>query len=175
MFINLIMPDTSISQTPCQVKKGPWASPTDKYLISRRNSLDDLNKKFNLVVSQPDQVNALSTEVLADNAKRDFTQARAAQATNVKVISEAVETLGALAAQSQDVNYYLALATLSKAVTDASSTMLRLHRQLQDLDAPDSNKAGGPAELHNHLHFPSMSTNDLKEALKTLKNEKPDD
>ena len=130
---------------------------------------DDLSKKFNLVVTPPDQVNELSTEIAADNAMKDFVQARAAQALIVKVASQAIEDLGAMASQSQDVNYYIALASLLKSGSDASSNLIRLHRQVQELQAPDSNKSGTPNELHNHLHFPSMSTNDLKEALKTLK------
>jgi hypothetical protein len=136
---------------------------------------EDLNKKFNLVVTPPDQVNALSNEVASDNAKKDFTQARASMVSVVSVMAQAVVDLGAMAGQSQDVNYYIALASLGKTATDANLSLLRVHKQLQELDAPESNKTNAPGELHNHIHFPSMSTNDLKEALKTLKNENPHD
>lgn len=130
---------------------------------------DDLNKKFNLVLTPPDAVNAMSTEIAADNAKKDFIQARASMVSVVSVMAQAVVDLGVMASQSQDVNYYIALASLGKTATDANLSLLRVHKQLEDLNSPDSNKQGTPAELHNHLHFPSMSTNDLKEALKTLK------
>jgi len=135
---------------------------------------EDLNKKFNLVVTPPDMVTELSAEVRADSAKKDFTQARASMMNIVAVGSQAISDLGAMASQAQDVNAYLALSSLIKSVSDANSNALRLHRQLQDLDAPESNKTNAPGELHNHIHFPSMSTNDLKEALKTLKNENHD-
>ena len=131
---------------------------------------DDLSKKFNLVVTPPDQVNAMSTEVASDNAKKDFTQARASMVSVVAVMAKAVEDLGVMASQAQDVNYYIALASLGKTATDANLSLLRVHKQLQDLDQPDTNTTPtGRGELHNHIHFPSMSTNDLKDALKTLK------
>jgi hypothetical protein len=128
---------------------------------------DELNKKFNLVVTPPDQVNALSTEVASDNAKKDFTQARAAMMTIVEISSQAISDLGGMASQSQDINAYIALSSLIKSGSDAASQLIRLHKQLQEISAPESNKS--PNELHNHLHFPSMSTNDLKEYLKTLR------
>jgi hypothetical protein len=135
---------------------------------------DDLSKKFNLVVTPPDQVNALSTEIAADNAKKDFIQARAASISVVKVAAQAVEDLGAMASQAQDVNAYIALAAMIKASVDANSSALRIHKQLQELEAPEKNNSNVPGELHNHIHFPSMSTNDLKDALKTLKGESRD-
>jgi hypothetical protein len=134
---------------------------------------DDLNKKFNLVLTPTDAVDIMSAEVRADSAKKDFTQARASMMNIVAVSSQAITDLGMMASQAQDVNAYIALSSMIKAGSDAASQLIRLHRQLQDLDAPDSNKTG-PNELHNHLHFPSMSTNDLKEALKTLKNDSHD-
>lgn len=130
---------------------------------------DELSKKFNLQVVPPDQVNELSAEVLADSAKKDFTQARAAMVSIVKVSSQAVDDLGAMASQSQDVNMYIALASMIKAGSDSATNLLRIHRQLQDLDSPENNKTQPQGDLHNHIHFPSMSTNDLKDALKTLK------
>jgi multidrug efflux pump subunit AcrA (membrane-fusion protein) len=131
---------------------------------------DDLSKKFNLVIGPPDQVKNLSNEITADSANRDFTQARASIAIVLKVGAERTEALGAMAEQSQDVNFDLALASIMKVTIDAAAMSLRLHKQKQELEAPDSNKTGTQTgDLHNHIHFPSMSTNDLKEALKTLK------
>src|SRR5574337_1431811 len=130
---------------------------------------DDLNNKFNLI-QMPDQVTALSTEIASDNAKKDFAQARSAMADIVDVAARGVNDLSNLAFQGQDANSYLALSSMIKAGTDAAQALLKLHKQLQELDNPNNNKeASAPGSLHNHIHLASMSTNDLKEALKALK------
>lgn len=117
----------------------------------------------------PDQVTALSTEITSDNAKKDFAQARSAMADIVDVAARGVNDLSTLAFQAQDANSYLALSSMIKAGTDAAQALLKLHKQLQELDNPANNKETAPGSLHNHIHLATMSTNDLKEALKTLK------
>jgi hypothetical protein len=134
---------------------------------------DPLEHKFQ-IVPKADPIGDLATNVASDNALQDFGRARANMATILDLGSKAVEDLAHIASVAQTADSYLALAAMITAMNGSSRTALQLHKTIQDLNQPEKNKGGGGGdqlkELHNHVHFPPMSTFDLKEALKALKN-----
>lgn len=107
-----------------------------------------------------------------DRAISDFTEARENMLTVLQVGTEAVKELGAIATQAQQPEPYVALAQLIKAVTDGSTRVLQMHKQLEELKNKNNMVTQQTGEVHNNnLFLMSGSTQDLAQALKSIRNE----
>lgn len=138
---------------------------------------DDLNRKFNIIPApKPDPtdiVEVIAEDISMDSAIKDFTTARSNIVSILDVGSQAITSLGDLAHNSQDAEHYMALSSMIKSMTQASTKLIDVHQKLEYLkDAKSKKTAGqgalsGPEQVHNHIHF-TGSTSDLAAAIKSL-------
>ena len=112
--------------------------------------------------------NNLPDPLISDEERviKDFDAARENMISVLNVGAEAVTQLGIVAEARQDAETYAALAQMIKVMTDGTTKVLQLHKQLDELKHRPGNQ---PKELHNHLHV--MSTFDLAQQLKEIKGE----
>jgi NADH dehydrogenase/NADH:ubiquinone oxidoreductase subunit G len=127
----------------------------------------DLDSKFNIVPVVEDssiiEMKIKDKDDGKDKVLDDFEDARENLQNIVKVGAQAIEQLGELSNQSQSAEHYAALSSLIKNVSEVSSTLLKLHKQVEEIrHAPKIEKV----ETHNHL---TVSTFELANMLKNKK------
>ena len=130
---------------------------------------DALTTKFNLIETPAPVKNNLPDPLNSDveNAIEDFTAVRKNMISVLEVGEQAVKELADIASSRQDAETYTSLAQMIKAMTDGTSKVLQLHKQIDELKhRPGS---APTTETHNHLHV--MSTFDLAQQLKEIKGE----
>ena len=139
---------------------------------------DDLNRKFNIIPSPKadptDVIEVIAEDISMDSAIKDFTTARSNIVSILDVGSQAITSLGDLAHNSQDAEHYMALSSMIKSMTQASTKLIDVHQKLEYLKDAKSKKTSnnqvaisGPEQVHNHIHF-TGSTSDLAAAIKSL-------
>ena len=141
------------------------------------NTENPLDVKFNLIpveenlpLEKKSDPDPLSTDT--DRAIYDFTEARNNMLSVLQVGTEAVTELGVIARQAQQPEPYVALAQLIKAVTDGSTKVLQIHKQLEELKTKNVSPTQQAGEVHNNnLFLLSGSTQELAQALKSIRNE----
>jgi hypothetical protein len=139
--------------------------------------MNNLDLKFNIVPFEVEEdsnnqvieatLNNEVAEEVKDKVLADFEESRKNLQNIVKVGATAVNDLGQYAAMSQSPEHYAALSSLIKNVSEVSSTLLRLHKQVEEI------KAGSKAEkieTHNHLHV--ASTYEISKLLKKKEDDK---
>jgi hypothetical protein len=136
------------------------------------NTNDLLTQKFDLTEIEPvvapvdkNIVDGEATDVTNEDALADFKKSRKNLQDILDVGSTAVTQLGILADQIQSPEYFLALSSLIKNVSDVSSNLLKIHKQMEDIKvAPKASFK----ENHSHLHV-TATTKELSEFLKISK------
>ena len=138
---------------------------------------DELEKKFNLipitgtvlpVEKKPDPIAQLQVDINRDNAVKDFSTARTNLQTILDIGATAISELGDLATRSQSAENFAALAQMIKSVSDVSTKMLHLHKQLEELNSKEADRSN-PKEEHYHNHLHVASTKEMGDFLKGKK------
>jgi len=91
----------------------------------------------------------------------DFEKSRSQLNDIIKIGAKAVDDLGVLASQSQDPEHYTALSSLIKNVSDVTTNLLKLHKQVEEIKSR-SVSVSEKNEYHKHLHFSGSTAELLK-------------
>jgi len=125
-----------------------------------------LEEVFDLAtIDEPPKEEVILKEITDNGVVDDFDKSRKDLHAIVNIGSKAIEELGTLAKQSQDPDHYNALSSLIKNVSEASSTLLKLHQLRGDIIRPTI--LGDKSEYHQTLNY-FASTKELADALKEI-------
>ena len=136
----------------------------------------NLDTKFNIIsVDTPNSavIEATFKEVpntVGDTVVKDFEESRKNLQDIIQIGTDAVATLGVLASQSQNAEDFMALSSLIKNVSEVTSTLIKLHKQVEEIKKPAAAATTESKEYHNHLYV--GSTSELSALLKKTKDEK---
>jgi len=136
----------------------------------------NLDTKFNIVsVDTPNSavIEATFKEIpddVSNTVVKDFEESRKNLQDIIQIGTDAVATLGGLATQSQNAEDFMALSSLIKNVSEVTSTLIKLHKQVEEIKKPAPNATTENKEYHNHLTFVG-STSELSALLKKNKDE----
>lgn len=122
-----------------------------------------LEERFGLPAPKREETSvALNLSNSENDALVDFQDTRTKMTKIISVGSKAIEDLGCFGTQLMP-EHYLAMSALIRATTAASTTLLKLHEQINDLKNPK--EKDGPKEQHSHVHV-SASTSELNDIIR---------
>ena len=99
----------------------------------------NLDTKFNIIsVDTPNSavIEATFKEVpntVGDTVVKDFEESRKNLQDIIQIGTDAVATLGVLASQSQNAEDFMALSSLIKNVSEVTSSLIKLHKQVEEI------------------------------------------